>query len=82
MKKGFNAVKELAIRARQKALIGGVAAALGTVATGAHAAGDLDVSAVVTVIASGAAAIASIGVAVLSIYGTIAIYQWVKRPIK
>ncbi|MCO5415219.1 major capsid protein [Ralstonia mojiangensis] len=47
----------------------------------AHADGP-DVSAVVAVITGGLAAIGLIGVAVLSVYGTIAIYNWVKRPIK
>ncbi|MHA6848542.1 major capsid protein [Ralstonia syzygii] len=59
----------------------GVGAGIAAAAGSALADGP-DVSAVVTTIGTGVAAVAAIGVAVLSVIATIAIYQWVKRPIK
>lgn len=77
MGKFFQGVKRIS----QKAAVafGGGAA---VVAHAQAAPSGPDVSAVVAVITGGLAAIGLIGVAVLSVYGTIAIYNWVKRPIK
>lgn len=77
MSKFFQGVK----RVSQKAAIAfGVSGA--AVVAHAQTSSGPDVSAVVAVITGGLAAIGLIGVAVLSVYGTIAIYNWVKRPIK
>ncbi len=43
---------------------------------------SVDVSAVTTTLGTGLAAIAAIGVAVLGLAAVVAIYNWVKRPIK
>lgn len=43
---------------------------------------SVDVSSVVSTINGGLAAIGAIGVAILGIAAVVAIYNWVKRPIK
>lgn len=81
MNKFFNAGKALVARGCGKALV--VASGVG-LAGAAHAqtGTTVDVSSVVSTINGGLAAIAAIGLAVLGVYGAIAIYNWVKRPIK
>jgi|GEM_PF-1614623 Inovirus Coat protein B len=82
MNKFFNAGKALVARGCGKALV--VASGVG-LAGAAHAQTSgttVDVSSVVSTIHGGLAAIAAIGLAVLGVYGAIAIYNWVKRPIK
>lgn len=78
MGKFFQGVKRISQKAAVAFGVGGAA----VVAHAQAVPSGPDVSAVVAVISGGLAAIGLIGVAVLSVYGTIAIYNWVKRPIK
>lgn len=80
MKKFFQEAKRVASTGYGKlAVVAGGVGAAGL----AHAdTTTIDTSQVVATILGGLAAIGAIGIAVLSVYGTIAIYNWVKRPIK
>jgi len=77
----MNKFFQLSKRVAGKVAIGAVAAG-GAVAAHAQTAPTVDTTQVVATITGGLAAIGSIGIAVLSVYGVIAIYNWVKRPIK
>ncbi|WP_394474983.1 major capsid protein [Ralstonia mannitolilytica] len=62
-----------------------VAVGAGAVAVAGSAMAEstgVDVSSVVSTINGGLAAIGAIGVAILGIAAVVAIYNWVKRPIK
>lgn len=59
----------------------GVAAGV-AVAAGSAMADGVDVSAVVTTLGTGVAAIGLIGVAILGLAAVVAIYNWVRKPIK
>ncbi|WP_324761325.1 major capsid protein [Ralstonia pickettii] len=52
------------------------------VAAGSAMADGVDVSAVVTTLGTGVAAIGLIGVAILGLAAVVAIYNWVRKPIK
>ena len=73
MNKFFKVSKRLAV---------GAVAAGAAVAANAQAAPSIDTASVVATINGGLVAIGAIGLAVLGVYGTIAIYNWIKRPIK
>jgi hypothetical protein len=73
MNKFFQVSKRLAV---------GAVAAGAAVAANAQAAPSIDTASVVATINGGLVAIGAIGLAVLGVYGTIAIYNWIKRPIK
>lgn len=60
----------------------GLAAGAVGVAGSAMAEGGVDVSAVVTTLGTGVAAIGLIGVAILGLAAVVAIYNWVRKPIK
>ncbi|MHA6915880.1 major capsid protein [Ralstonia pseudosolanacearum] len=64
---------------KKVALATGVAAASG--AAMADTSG-VDVSSVVTMLGTGLAAIGAIGVAILGLAAVVAIYNWVRKPIK
>ncbi|WP_296225712.1 major capsid protein [Ralstonia sp. UBA689] len=67
-----------------KSIFKKVGFAVGTVgvAGSAMAADGVDVSAVVTTLGTGVAAIGLIGVAILGLAAVVAIYNWVRKPIK
>lgn len=61
-------------------LAAGAVAASG--AAMAQSSSGVDVSAVVTTLGTGVAAIGLIGVAILGLAAVVAIYNWVRKPIK
>lgn len=67
-----------------KAMFKKVALATGVAAVSGAAMADtgVDVSAVVTTLGTGVAAIGLIGVAILGLAAVVAIYNWVRKPIK
>ena len=68
-----------------KSMFKKVALATGVAAVSGAAMADtsgVDVSSVVTTIGTGLAAIAAIGAAILGLAAVVAIYNWVRKPIK
>ncbi len=61
---------------------GAVVAAGSAMAQTATTTGSVDVSSVVSTLSGGLTAIGAIGVAILGLAAVVAIYNWVKRPIK